>query len=134
MMVNGERSPLQVSRWMGFVKQTAPFRSRAQGPFYFGHQQAASVAVSNSVTGTVHSQTLRSGRAAAGHLTLGTGAQLSLALAGNAHLRRNAGIEVATGRTLSITNAPGGKTATLMVTGGGNGGDRRQPQRRRWHG
>ncbi len=81
--------------------------------------------MSNSVTGTVtlSNLTLRTGSGQSA-LALGTGAQLSLALAGTNTLtsgRNFAGIEVALGRTLSITNAPGDETATLTVTGGGNG-------------
>ena len=51
---------------------------------------------------------------------LESGANVTLFLAGNNSLRsgdRRAGIEVATGRTLSITNAPGDDAAFLSVRG-----------------
>ncbi len=54
---------------------------------------------------------------------LGTGANVSLALAGTNALASGyncAGIQVESGRTLSITNAPGDDAAALSVTGGRN--------------
>jgi len=55
---------------------------------------------------------------------LGTGANVSLALAGTNSLASGLycpGILVESGRTLSITNAPGDDTASLTATGGGTG-------------
>jgi len=54
---------------------------------------------------------------------LGTGANVSLVLAGTNALASGyncAGIQVESGRTLSITNAPGDDAAALSVTGGRN--------------
>ena len=54
---------------------------------------------------------------------LGTRANVSLILAGANTLAsgsNRAGLQVAVGRTLSITNAPGDETASLSATGGGS--------------
>ena len=75
-------------------------------------------------TVTLSNLTLRAAGTNQCAFALGTGANVSLFLAGENTLASGyyrAGLEVAAGRTLSITNASGDDAAALAVTGGGYG-------------
>ncbi|MGI5868822.1 MAG: beta strand repeat-containing protein, partial [Kiritimatiellia bacterium] len=83
------------------------------------------VVVSSGVVNpvTLANLTLRTTGGSQCAFMLGTGANVSLVLAGTNALASGyncAGIQVESGRTLSITHAPGDDAAALFVTGGGN--------------
>ena len=83
------------------------------------------VVVSSGVVNpvTLANLTLRTTGGSQCAFTLGTGANVSLVLAGTNALASGyncAGVQVESGRTLSITNAPGDDAAALFATGGRN--------------
>ena len=98
------------------------------GPFTLAGtntEGAVRVVVPTDVTNTVKlaNLTLKATSANQCAFELGTRANVSLILAGANTLAsgsNRAGLQVAVGRTLSITNAPGDETASLSATGGGS--------------
>jgi len=98
------------------------------GPFTISGtntEGAVRVVVPTDVTNTVTlaNLTLKATSANQCAFELGTRANVSLILAGANTLAsgsNRAGLQVAVGRTLSITNAPGDETASLSATGGGS--------------
>ena len=99
------------------------------GPFTLSGTNTAGavrVVVSENVTNTVTLSNLTLYAKSSGQcaFALGANADVSLLLAGTNRLAsgaNRAGIEVAAGRSLSITNAPGDAAGVLLVTGGSRG-------------
>jgi hypothetical protein len=132
--VNGEEAafgPADPSAGWSFNAATRTVSLTGAGPFTLsGANTMGDVCfavpdnIANMVTVTLSNLTLRAPADGQCAFALGQNANVSLLLAGANALASGsgrAGIEVATGRTLSITNAPGDDAGSLTATGGDSG-------------
>ena len=127
--VNGIPLDSNGSDGEGWMYASPTLTLSGAGPFMLSGTNmvgAVRVVVSENVTNTVtlSNLTLYAKGSDQCAFALGANADVSLLLAGTNWLASGAGragIEVAAGRSLSITNAPGDDAGTLLVTGGSRG-------------
>ncbi|MGI6495820.1 MAG: hypothetical protein ACOX5G_06995 [Kiritimatiellia bacterium] len=127
--VNGDMLDSAGSSGEGWAYVSPTLTLSGAGPFMLSGTNMANavcVVVSENVTNTVTLSNLMLYARSSGQcaFALGANADVSLFLAGTNRLASGAGragIEVAAGRSLSITNAPGDDAGALLVTGGSRG-------------